>query len=212
MVIGVGLGGNLEKSALLAKKALLRPLGEEGNLFPTHSTKLEEEILEASKYDWYRATGFGRTGDCIRCSYRSLSNSYCEFAGGCKYPMSCGPPCRGCTVVVLYLHCTCTKRGVTQVTEIKTPLDSEVVDNLKAGDRVSLSGVILTGRDASHKSLVEAYTGGQDLPVDLRGQVIYYVGPCPAKPGKVIGSAGPTTSTAMDPYTPLLIRELGLKV
>lgn len=100
---------------------------------------------------------------------------------------------------------------MTQVIEIKTPLDSEVVDNLKAGDTVSLSGVILTGRDAAHKSLVEAYTAGQDLPVDLRGQVIYYVGPCPAKPGKVIGSAGPTTSTRMDPYTPLLIRELGLK-
>ena len=94
---------------------------------------------------------------------------------------------------------------------IRTPLDDETIRTLKAGDQVVLSGVILTGRDAAHKRLVEAYKAGQELPVDLRGQIIYYVGPCPAKPGKVIGSAGPTTSSRMDPYTPLLVRELGLK-
>jgi fumarate hydratase subunit beta len=94
---------------------------------------------------------------------------------------------------------------------IKAPLDFETIEKLEAGDQVSLSGVIFTGRDAAHKRLVETYLAGQELPVDLRGQIIYYVGPCPAKPGKVIGSAGPTTSVRMDSYTPLLIRELGLK-
>jgi len=94
---------------------------------------------------------------------------------------------------------------------IKTPLDFETIRKLKAGDQVSLSGVLFTGRDAAHKRLVDTYLAGQELPVDLRGQVIYYVGPCPAKPGKVIGSAGPTTSIRMDPYTPLLVRELGLR-
>ncbi len=94
---------------------------------------------------------------------------------------------------------------------IKTPLDSETIDRLQAKDQVSLSGVIFTARDAAHKRMVDSYLAGEALPVDLRGQVIYYVGPCPAKPGKVIGSAGPTTSTRMDPYTPLLLRELGLK-
>ena len=94
---------------------------------------------------------------------------------------------------------------------IKTPLDPETIDRLQAKDQVSLSGVIFTARDAAHKRLVDSYLAGEALPVDLKGQVIYYVGPCPAKPGKVIGSAGPTTSTRMDPYTPLLLRELGLK-
>jgi fumarate hydratase subunit beta len=94
---------------------------------------------------------------------------------------------------------------------IRTPLDDETIRTLKAGDQVALSGVLLTGRDAAHKRLVDTYKAGQELPVDLRGQVIYYVGPCPAKPGKVLGSAGPTTSSRMDPYTPLLVRQLGLK-
>ncbi|MBP8614495.1 MAG: Fe-S-containing hydro-lyase [Firmicutes bacterium] len=94
---------------------------------------------------------------------------------------------------------------------IKAPLDSETIDRLHAGDQVNLSGVIFTARDAAHKRLVETYLAGKELPVDLNGQVVYYVGPCPAKPGRVIGSAGPTTSTRMDPYTPLLLRELGLK-
>lgn len=95
--------------------------------------------------------------------------------------------------------------------KITTPLKSEVIQELKAGERVSLSGVIYTARDAAHKRLVEAYLAGEKLPINLENQIIYYVGPCPAKPGRVIGSAGPTTSGRMDPYTPLLIRELGLK-
>lgn len=94
---------------------------------------------------------------------------------------------------------------------INTPLDSKTIRGLRAGEQVRLSGVLFTGRDAAHKKLVDTYLMGKALPVDLKGQVIYYVGPCPAKPGKVIGSAGPTTSIRMDPYTPLLVRELGLR-
>lgn len=95
--------------------------------------------------------------------------------------------------------------------KLTTPLDREAVQKLKAGDQVSLSGVIYTGRDAAHKRLVEAYHAGEKLPVDLRDQVIYYVGPCPARPGKVIGAAGPTTSGRMDRYAPVTIAELGLR-
>lgn len=95
--------------------------------------------------------------------------------------------------------------------KITTPLTQETIQNLKAGDQVSLSGIIFTARDAAHKRMVETYLAGEKLPVDLKDQIIYYVGPCPAKPGKVIGSAGPTTSGRMDPYTSLLIREFGLK-
>lgn len=96
------------------------------------------------------------------------------------------------------------------VKKIKTPLTVEVVESLKVGDRVLLSGVIYTARDSAHKKLVELIKKGEKLPFPIEGAVIYYVGPAPAKPGQVINSAGPTTSGRMDPYTPLLI-EKGLK-
>ena len=84
------------------------------------------------------------------------------------------------------------------------------MEKLKIGDKVLLTGVIYTGRDAAHKRLFDLIQAGKELPVDIRGQVIYYVGPAPAKPGKPIGSAGPTTSYRMDAFAPKLM-ELGLK-
>lgn len=93
---------------------------------------------------------------------------------------------------------------------VNTPLTDETVTGLQSGDRVLLNGYIYTGRDAAHKRLVDMLNRGEKLPLELEGQVIYYVGPCPAKPGKVIGSAGPTTSGRMDAYAPLLM-EKGLK-
>ena len=77
--------------------------------------------------------------------------------------------------------------------KLHTPLSDEDVNKLKIGDKVLLNGVIYTGRDAAHKRLVELIDAGKDLPIDIKGQIIYYVGPSPAKPGKPIGSAGPTT-------------------
>lgn len=93
---------------------------------------------------------------------------------------------------------------------LKTPLGDEDVERLKAGDRVLLNGVIYTGRDAAHKRLSDLLKEGKDLPFDIKGQIIYYVGPTPAKPGQVFGSAGPTTSYRMDAYAPSLIAR-GLK-
>jgi len=93
---------------------------------------------------------------------------------------------------------------------VETPLTGGTVRELKAGDRVLINGIIYTGRDAAHKRLTEMLQKGEKLPLELQGQIIYYVGPCPAKPGTVIGSAGPTTSGRMDAYTPLLL-ERGLK-
>ena len=88
---------------------------------------------------------------------------------------------------------------------ITTPLRESDILSLKAGDRVLLQGVIYTARDAAHKRLVELLRESKDLPIDLAGQVIYYTGPAPAKPGELIGAAGPTTAYRMDPYTiPLL--------
>ena len=99
---------------------------------------------------------------------------------------------------------------MSDIIRITTPLTDCDIETLHAGDRVLLNGVIYTGRDAAHKRLYELLTANKPLPVDLRGQVIYYVGPSPAKPGHVIGSAGPTTSGRMDAYAPALI-EHGLK-
>ena len=88
---------------------------------------------------------------------------------------------------------------------IQTPLCDEAVAALHAGDAVSISGVLYVARDAAHQRLVEALAAGRPLPFDLRGQVLYYMGPSPAPPGRPIGSAGPTTSGRMDRYTPTLL-------
>ncbi len=93
---------------------------------------------------------------------------------------------------------------------IKTPLTDEICRSLSAGDLVLLSGTIYTGRDVAHRRLFDALRRGEKHPVDLRGTVMFYAAPTPAKPGRVIGSVGPTTSSRMDPYTPELLR-IGLK-
>lgn len=89
------------------------------------------------------------------------------------------------------------------------PLSAQDVQALRAGDTVYLTGPMLTGRDAAHKRLIQCLEEGRPLPVDVRGQTIYYVGPAPASPGHAVGSAGPTTSYRMDAYTPRLL-QLGL--
>lgn len=86
-------------------------------------------------------------------------------------------------------------------TSLSTPLTDDVIDGLTIGEHVAFTGVIYTARDAAHKRLIELADRGEALPIDLRGQVIYYVGPTPPRPGAVIGSAGPTTSMRLDPYT-----------
>ena len=93
------------------------------------------------------------------------------------------------------------------IRRIHAPFDESTARSLRAGDRVLVSGTILAARDAAHKRLVEALNRGESLPVDLRGQVVYYVGPSPASPGHVIGSAGPTTAGRMDAYTPALLAQ-----
>jgi fumarate hydratase subunit beta len=93
---------------------------------------------------------------------------------------------------------------------ITAPFDDATARSLRAGDSVLISGTIIAARDAAHKRLVEALQRGEKLPIDLKGIVVYYVGPTPAKPGQPIGSAGPTTSGRMDAYAPTLM-EQGLK-
>ncbi len=93
---------------------------------------------------------------------------------------------------------------------IEAPLRDEIVSQLRAGDRVLLSGPVYTARDAAHKILTDLIAKGKPLPFPIRGAVIYYTGPSPAPPGKIIGSAGPTTSYRMDTFTPMLLKA-GLK-
>lgn len=93
------------------------------------------------------------------------------------------------------------------IKSISTPLDKAAARELKAGDLVSISGILYSARDAAHKKICTLLDEGRELPFDVKDQIIYYVGPCPARPGEVIGSAGPTTSGRMDAYAPRLIAQ-----
>ena len=93
--------------------------------------------------------------------------------------------------------------------KLNTTITKEIAATLKAGDSVLLSGTLFTARDAAHKRMMESLQKGEKLPIDIKEQIIYYMGPTPARPGRVIGSAGPTTSKRMDRYSPLLL-DLGL--
>lgn len=93
---------------------------------------------------------------------------------------------------------------------VSLPLTDEVVRSFKIGDRIMLNGYLYTARDAAHKRMIQGLDQGNDLPFDIVNQTVFYVGPSPAKPGQIIGSAGPTTSYRMDPYTERLL-DIGLK-
>jgi len=99
---------------------------------------------------------------------------------------------------------------MVKTVRLTAPLTDQDVLQLNIGDTVLVSGVIYTARDAAHKRLVDLLAAGKHLPMDLKGQIMFYVGPSPARPGRVIGAAGPTTSYRMDSYAPTLIK-LGLK-
>ena len=99
---------------------------------------------------------------------------------------------------------------MAEARKITLPLTDEILEDLKAGDNLLLSGVMYVARDAAHKRMVEALDRGESLPFDIRGATVYYMGPSPARPGRVVGSAGPTTSGRMDAYAPRLMAE-GLK-
>ncbi len=99
---------------------------------------------------------------------------------------------------------------MSKTVKLVPPLSDADVEALEIGDKVLVSGVIYTARDAAHKRLLDLLEAGKPLPMEIKGQILYYVGPSPARPGRVIGAAGPTTSYRMDSYAPTLIR-LGLK-
>lgn len=99
---------------------------------------------------------------------------------------------------------------MTEVRHITLPFTDDVIRELRAGDRLLLTGVLYVARDAAHKRMIEALDRGQTLPLDIRGATIYFMGPSPARPGRPMGAGGPTTASRMDPYSPRLVA-LGLK-
>jgi fumarate hydratase subunit beta len=100
--------------------------------------------------------------------------------------------------------------GADFIKDIRTPLSDADIESLKSGDRVRITGVIYTARDAAHGRLMPLMEKGEKLPIDVKGAIIYYTGPSPARPGDVVGSIGPTTASRMDKFTPSLLK-LGLK-
>lgn len=94
---------------------------------------------------------------------------------------------------------------MSEIKHVQLPLDASTIASLHAGDVVHITGTLYTGRDAAHKRMCEYLKEGRELPIPLQGEVIYYAGPCPPKPGEAIGSIGPTTASRMDAYSPSLI-------
>ncbi len=196
IIVGVGVGGNMEKAAILAKRSLLRTIGEY-NLDPNWS-KVEDEILERVNKLGIGPQGLGGTQTAMAVFIETYPT---HIAG---MPVAVNINCHAARHK--YIEMSGRETIVTEGNRvIQTPLTKEKVAGLKAGDSVLISGTIYTGRDAAHEKIVEAIDRGEELPFDIKDQIIYYMGPSPGKPGQVIGSAGPTTSYRMDAYAPKLI-------
>jgi len=215
-IIGIGIGGTMEKAALLAKKALLRPVGAQSSR--SDLAELEERILVQINDLGIGPLGLGGSVTSLGVAIEVYP---CHIA---SLPLAINIQCHAAR------HCTATwTDGSWQIIrphssfgdavphhpetfkdsafQINLPLSKSVLADLQAGDWVLLNGVIYTGRDQTHRRLVEMLDSGYPLPIDLKGQLIYYVGPTPAPPGRPAGSAGPTTSYRMDAYTPRMLAE-----
>jgi fumarate hydratase class I len=218
-VIGIGIGGTMERAAILSKKALLRPIG-------TPSPRDELARLEARLLDEINRLGIGPQGlgghittlgvaiEACPCHIASLPvavNIQCHAARHAKAVWHDGRWTVGTDVSPTAdqtdVECRYAPFSQDKVISIELPARKEILSGLRAGDWVLLNGLLYTGRDQTHRRLVKLLDQGQPLPVDLKGQTIYYTGPSPARPGRVIGSAGPTTSYRMDAYMPRLLEE-----
>lgn len=222
--VGIGIGGTMEQAAILSKRALLN------KIIPVEELKekakndkkadLELQILEKINKLGIGAQGLGGNKTAFNVSIEMLP---CHIA---SLPVAININCHAARHAEITLtentklpeqldaefDMVITKQIETALKpkKITLPLTDEDANDLKAGDYVLMSGFIYTGRDAAHKRLVECLNNNQELPINIKGETIYYVGPCPAKEGEIIGPAGPTTSGRMDKYAPLLM-EKGLK-
>jgi len=216
-IVGVGIGGTMEKAALLSKKALLRPLGLKN---PAQDVaELETEMETAINALGNGPQGLGGTVSCLGvavetfpCHIASLPvavNIQCHAARRASASFING---RWSAEDIFFSHATSESaaREMPGAKRLELPLNEDDISSLAPGDWVLLSGTAYTGRDQTHRKMIELLKNGQQLPVELDGALVYYTGPSPAPPGMPVGSAGPTTSYRMDAYTPQILA-LGVK-
>jgi len=215
-IVGVGIGGTMEQATLLSKKALLRPVGR-------HNPRQDLSDLEKRLLARINDLGVGPQGlgGDITALFTAVEAFPCHIA---SLPVAVNIQCHAARhAEARFVHGKWNRkeagdiRGKGQSSALSSllrfakplelPLEREKLTDLKAGDWIKLSGRMFTGRDQTHRRLCQFMDKGKPLPVDLRGQFIYYVGPSPAPPGHVIGSAGPTTSYRMDAYTPRILSQ-----
>ena len=201
LYVGIGVGGTMEYAGILAKKALLQKV--------TPSGGFRLRLFEALKKTGIKVFAVNvETYPCHIASLPVAVNLNCHASRHAEITLDEN------TVIPQKLEAEyqipAKEIDYSGYKIISLPLKKEDIESLKAGDKVLLTGEIYTARDAAHKKFIEALEQGESLPVDLKDQIIYYTGPCPAIEGEVIGPAGPTTSGRMDKYTPTLL-ELGLK-
>jgi tartrate/fumarate subfamily iron-sulfur-dependent hydro-lyase alpha chain/tartrate/fumarate subfamily iron-sulfur-dependent hydro-lyase beta chain len=216
-IIGLGIGGDLEQSSYLARMALLRPINKRNEKYKDLEKRLLKEINRLN----IGPQGLGgkttvlavniEAASCHRANLPIAIAFNCHV-GRCK-TWTYGEENKGEKEEGFLIRLKESAKNIkifTDYKKVQLPLSGKIISSLKAGDKVLLNGFVYTARDAAHKRLVNLLKEKKDLPFDLKGQVIYYVGPTPPRPGRVIGSAGPTTSYRMDIYTPLLLSH-GLK-
>lgn len=227
ILLGLGIGGSFEKAALMAKRSLFDPVRSPDELKSMADSGdayagLALEIIERVNKTGIGAQGMGGNQLCIGVNIRTYPTHIAAM------PVALNIQCHAArhAEAVLYPDGTIQYAGehigketpfvpppetpLGNVVKLKTPLQPEDFRNLKAGDRVEITGTLFTARDAAHKRMLEDLERTGKLPVDLTNQILYYVGPAPACEGEIIGPAGPTTSGRVDKYTPALLKQ-GLK-
>lgn len=211
--LGIGIGGTLDYATFLSKKALLQPIKSEEELEASDDrvSKMELEILKKANALKIGASGFG--GDTTVFGVNILSYPTHIAA----LPVAINFSCHASRYAYVEIFEDAAKYKFQpdyefgETTNLEGTLrninvdDIESVRSLKAGERVFLSGYIYTARDAVHQKMIETLKKGEELPVDIKNKIIYYVGPCPPIENEIIGPAGPTTAARMDKYTPILM-------
>ena len=220
-IIGVGIGGTMDKASFLSKKAILRPIG-------VYNDRQDIREIEKAIFERINSLGIGPLGfgGKTSCFWVAVEAYPCHIA---SLPVSINIQCHAARVSEIlwkdgkvfkeYLKSDdyfsklknfCLVSSFKDVKHIKLPFKDEDIKGLRAGDCVFLSGYMFTGRDQTHKRIMEEIKRGNKLPISFKGETIYYVGPTPAPQGFVIGSCGPTTSYRMDAYMPMML-DLGIK-
>lgn len=213
--LGIGIGGTFEKSAILSKKALLLPINNYNNIKTlSEIQKLELNILNQCNELAVGAAGLGGNNTVLGVNILTYPTHIAAM------PVAININCHSSRHAEAVIKQNAIHYNFEELqTEFETininnsayeKIDInniEKIRSLKAGSKVLLSGKILTARDAAHKKIIEILNSGNKLPFDIKDKLIYYVGPCPAKNDEVIGPCGPTTSSRMDSYTPILLQE-----